>query len=88
MFENYLVEFFGTLLFVFVFVATQNTIAIGATLAFILLMASKSSGGYNPAVTIALASCGKMPIKDVLPHCLSQVLGGLSAIQIFKRFKL
>jgi glycerol uptake facilitator-like aquaporin len=89
MFEKYLVEFIGTALLVYVILATGNALAIGATFAFILLLTSKFSGGYfNPAVTIALASYGKFPTKDVLPYCLSQVFGGLVALEIFKRFKL
>jgi glycerol uptake facilitator-like aquaporin len=89
MFEKYLVEFIGTLLFVYVFLATGNALAIGATLAFVLLLTTNISGGYiNPAVTIALASSGKIPIHDVLPYCLSQVFGALVALEIFKRFKI
>jgi glycerol uptake facilitator-like aquaporin len=89
MFEKYLVEFIGTALLVYVFLATGNALAIGATFAFILLLTTKISGGHiNPAVTIALASSGKFPTNDVLPYCLSQVFGGLVALEIFKRFKL
>ena len=89
MFEKYLVESIGTMLLVYVILATGNALAIGATLAFVLLLTSNISGGHiNPAVTIALASYGKFPTKDVLPYCLSQVFGGLLALEIFKRYKL
>ena len=89
MFEKYLVEFIGTMLLVYVFLATGNAVAVGATFAFVLLLTSSISGGYiNPAITIVMAAYGKLPIKDVLPYCLSQVFGALVAFQIFKHFKL
>jgi glycerol uptake facilitator-like aquaporin len=87
-FENYLVEFTGTLLFIYVVLATQNPIAIGASLALIILLSSKISGGYmNPAITIAMSSFGKLPPSEVLPYCLAQVFGGLVALEIYKRSK-
>ena len=88
MFEKYFVEFIGAMLFVYVILATGNALAIGSTLAIIILLTSNISGGHiNPAVTITLASYGKFPKNDVLPYCLSQVFGGLIALEIFKRYK-
>lgn len=88
MFEKYLVEFIASTLFIYVILATGNALAIGATLAFVLLLSTNISGGHvNPAVTISLAAYGKFPTNDVLPYCLSQVFGGLVALEIFKRFK-
>lgn len=86
MFEKYLVEFLGAALLVYVILATGNPLAIGATLALILLVTSSISSGYlNPAVTIAMASTGNLTSSDVLPYCLSQILGGLVALEIYKR---
>jgi glycerol uptake facilitator-like aquaporin len=87
-FEKYLVEFTGTLLFVYVVLTTQNPIAIGAVLALILLLSTKISIGYmNPAITIVMSSLGKIHPSEVLPYCLAQVLGGLVAIEIYKKCK-
>jgi len=86
---NYLVEFIGTLFFVYVILATGNPLAIGVALALIIIVASKSSGGHiNPAVSIAMASAGKLSINDLLPYIIAQVLGGLTALQIYKRFQM
>lgn len=86
---NYLVEFIGTLFFVYVILATGNPLAIGVALALIIIVASKSSGGHiNPAVSIAMASAGKLNINELLPYIIAQVLGGLTALQIYKRFQL
>ena len=86
---NYLVEFLGTLFFIYVILATGNPLAIGAALALTILLTSSISGGYiNPAVTIAMAAAGKLPSVEVIPYCLSQIFGGLVALEIYKRFKL
>jgi aquaporin Z len=86
---NYLAEFLGTLFFVYIILATANPIAIGAALAFVLLLTSGISGGMmNPAVTIVMASAGKLPTAEVVPYILAEVLGGLTAFELFKRFSV
>jgi aquaporin Z len=86
MFNQYLVEFFGTCFFVFIILATGNPIAIGAALALAILVTKDISGGHiNPAVSVVMASAGKLPIEELLPYILAQVLGGLVALEIYKR---
>lgn len=87
--NNYLAEFLGTILFVYVILATGNPLAIGATLALVILLTSSISGGHiNPAVSIVMASIGRLPVDDLVPYCLAQIFGGLVALEIFKRVKL
>ena len=86
---KYLAEFAGTVFFVYVILATGNPLAIGAALALVLLLSANVSGGYaNPAVTIVMASLGKISTSDLLPYCLSQVFGALVALELFKRYKV
>lgn len=86
--QKYLVEFVGAILFVYVILATGNPLAIGASLALIIMLASGISGGHiNPAVSITMAAAGKLPVNDLVPYCLAQILGGLVALEIYKRFK-
>jgi glycerol uptake facilitator-like aquaporin len=86
---KYLAEFAGTLFFVYVILATENPLAIGAALALSMLMTMNISGGHiNPAVTIVLASYGKIDTSEILPYILAQVFGGLVALEVFKRYKL
>jgi glycerol uptake facilitator-like aquaporin len=86
---NYLAEFTGTLFFVYVIVATGNPLAIGAALALVMLLTANLSGGHiNPAVTIVMASLGKIGTNDIVPYILAQVFGALVALEIFKRYKL
>ena len=86
---NYLVEFIGTVFFVYVILAANNPLATGAALALIMLLLKNISGGYvNPAVTIVMASAGKLPISEIVPYVLAQCFGGLVALELYKRFQL
>jgi glycerol uptake facilitator-like aquaporin len=86
---NYLVEFLGTAFFVYVVLATGNPLAIGAALALSILLTLNISGGHiNPAVTIVMASAGKLPTVDIIPYCLAQIFGGLTALELYKRYKI
>jgi aquaporin Z len=85
--NKYLVEFLGTMLLVFVILATGNWLAIGSALAIAILLGGSISGGmYNPAVSIALYSAGKLPKNEVLPYIIAQILGGLAAFFAFKNY--
>ena len=87
--NNYLAEFFGAAFFVYIILATGNPLAIGAALALVILITAPISGGHiNPAVSIVMASAGKLPVNDLLPYCLAQIFGGLVALELFKRYQL
>ena len=86
---NYLAEFTGTLFLVYVFLTTANPLAVGAALALAMLLTNNLSGGHiNPAVTIAMASLGKLDTTEVIPYILSQLFGGLVAVELFRRYKV
>lgn len=86
---NYIVEFIGTIFFVYVILATGNPLAIGAALALVILLAKNTSGGHvNPAVSLAMASSGALPSTDLFPYMIAQFMGALVAHQIYMRFKL
>jgi aquaporin Z len=85
--NNYLAEFLGTLLLVYVIFATGNWIAIGAALAIaVLLLGPVSGGAFNPAVTISLYAAGKLQKSDVIPYIILQILGGLTAFYLYNKF--
>jgi aquaporin Z len=86
---RYLAEFFGTLTFIYIILATGNPLAIGATLALVLLFTHNvSKGGLNPAVTIVMASAGQIDSRELVPYCLAQIFGGLTALELYKRYQL
>ena len=87
--NKYFVEFLGTLFFLYVILATGNALAIGAALTIAILLGGNISGGnYNPAVSIMMVAAGKLSKKDLLPYILSQVAGGLCALELYKRAKI
>ena len=85
MLQKYLVEFLGSLFFIYVILATGSPIAIGAALALDIIVGGPVSGGnFNPAVTIVMAAARKMPLSDVAPYIISQIAGGMVALELFK----
>lgn len=85
--NQYLAEFFGTMFFIYVILATGNPIAIGASLALVIMLASQISGGHmNPAVSVVMASAGKISTAELIPYCISQIMGGLVALELYKRY--
>jgi aquaporin Z len=83
--QKYLVEFFGTLFFLYIILSVGHPIAIGAALTLSIFIGGKISGGnFNPAVTIMMTMAKKMKMVDALPYIVAQVLGGLVALQLYK----
>jgi glycerol uptake facilitator-like aquaporin len=86
---NYLAEFLGTAAFFYVILATGNPLLIGFTLFIVILLIQKLSGGMvNSTLTVILAIAGKVPVYEVLPYIIVQFLGGLTALEIYKRWKI
>ena len=87
--NKYLAEFFGTLLFVYIILATGNPIAIGIALGLVIMVTAPISGGHvNPAVSVTMAMLGKLPRSELLPYIASQIAGGLFALELFKTVKV
>tara|TARA_B110000495_G_C22942424_1_gene551467 strand:+ start:892 stop:1167 length:276 start_codon:yes stop_codon:yes gene_type:complete len=84
---KYAVEFLGTMFLVFVIFATGNWAAIGAALAIGVYLGGPISGGaFNPAVAIALYNAGKLAKTDLIPYIIVEILGGLAAFFLYKKF--
>ena len=86
--QKYIVEFLGTLFFLYVILVIKQPLAIATALLIAILVGGNISGGnYNPAVSVMMVAAGKLPKNDLIPYILSQVAGGLAAFQLFKRVK-
>jgi glycerol uptake facilitator-like aquaporin len=84
-----LAEFLGTLLFLYVFLATGSAIPIGiALMVSIMIFGPFSGGNFNPAVTVMMVAKGAQPASDLLPYIVAQVAGGLAALELYKRVKI
>ncbi len=81
------VEFFGTMLLMYVILATGNWLAIGAALAVAVLIGEPiSSGAFNPAVVLSLYSAGRLQRRDVLPYIVCETAGAIGALWAYKHF--
>jgi len=86
MFQKILVEFLGTVFFLYVIIAVGNPLAIGLALAIAIMVGGKISGGhFNPAVSIMMVAANKISMNDAAPYILAQIAGGLVALELFKR---
>ena len=87
--NKFVVEFLGTLFFLYVILATGNPLAIGLALTVAIMAGGKISGGhFNPAVSVMMAAGGKLPLKSLLPYVIAQVAGGFAALELHKRVRL
>jgi aquaporin Z len=81
----YLVEFIGTMFFIFVIISTYNPLAIGAAIAIAIYYGSPISGAhFNPAVSIVMTLNGKLSKTHLLPYILAQITGGVCALELLK----
>ena len=90
--KRYVTEFVGTFLFVLVIglaatrppsLAIFAPVAIGIALACMVYMGGHISGGhYNPAVTLGVWLRGKMPVADVLPYWIAQMVAAVLAAYV------
>ena len=86
--QKYLAEFLGTLFFVYVILVTGNPIASAAALAIAMFLSASISGGHiNPAVSVVMAAKGRISTNDLIPYIVAQILGGLVALEIYKKWK-
>ena len=86
---SYVVEFLGTALFLLVILLTGQAIPIGLALMAVIMLGGKVSGGhFNPAVSVMMWRKGSLKMADLAPYVISQVLGGLVALELSKNIKL
>ena len=84
-----LAEFLGTLLFLYIILATRSAIPIGIALIIVIMIFGPISGGnFNPAVTIMMVAKGAQPASELLPYIVAQIAGGLAALELYKRVKI
>ena len=84
--NKFVVEFLGTLFFLYVILAANNALATGLALTTAILVGGKISGGYfNPAVSVMMAAAGKLSKTDLLPYIVAEVAGGLAALELHKK---
>jgi aquaporin Z len=83
-----LAEFLGTFLLVLsVFASGGNAYVVGGTLAVILLLTGKLSGGHmNPAISLAMYAKGALTANETVMYPLSQLAGGVASLYAYRVF--
>ena len=82
---KYVVEFIGTFIFLSVIMATAGKsvlapLLIGLALTTAIAFGGDISGGhFNPAVLTMMALNKSLPMSDLLPYIIVQLLGGATA---------
>ena len=86
---KYLVELLGTFVFLSVILISKgDPIAIGVTLAAVILFGAKISGGhFNPAVTWMMWLKRDKSTLELVFYTLAQVIGGSLALAYFQSNK-
>ena len=91
--KKYFVELIGTFFLVLTIACTGllgadgviAPLAIGSALMVMVYAGGHISGAhYNPAVSLAAAIRGALEWKEFLPYIISQVIGGVLAVYVFK----
>ena len=80
-----LIEFIGTLLFLYVILSSNgDAISIGIILAGVILFGGKISGGnFNPAVSFMMYLGNKLDFSKMLFYIIAQLLGGTCALLLY-----
>jgi aquaporin Z len=86
--REYVVEYLGTVFFLYVIIVTGNPLAIAAALAMAIYLGGPISGGhYNPAVTVMMVMAGKLQASKIAPYLIAQLLAAVTVYLIHKRLK-
>ena len=86
--KELLIEYVGTVFFLFVIIVTGNPLAIGAALAVAAYLGGPISGGnYNPAVTLLMVMAGKQKMDTLFTYMIAQFLGAFTVLELYKRLK-
>jgi len=76
---EYLAEFIGTFIFLFVIITTTNPFLIGLTLSAMIVMCSKfSQCHFNPAVSFMMFFNKKIDITKLIIYIAIQMFAGFS----------
>lgn len=87
-FIKFLVELFGTFIFLSVIIITGNPLAIGLTLAAVIWFGGAVSGGhFNPAVNFLMLLNKKINTLDFISQTIAQFIGAALAFYYYSLTK-
>ena len=87
--REYIVEYLGTVFFLYVFLVTESAFApliVGAAVALSMFLGGPISGAnYNPAVTIMMALTKKQSMDTIAPYIIAQLAAAFTVVEMYKR---
>ena len=84
--QDLVIEYIGTVFFLYVFITTSNPIAIGAALALAIYVGGAISGGnFNPATSVLMVLAGKQKVSSLVPYVMVQVIAAFTVLELYKR---
>lgn len=86
---SYLSEYVGAFFFILaIFASGGNPLIIGGALALVIFLIADRSGGHvNPAVSLAMYMNGSLKGAQLAMYILAQLLGGASAFYAYRLTK-
>ena len=82
---EYLIELVGTFIFLTIIIIFGNPFIIGLTLAAMIALGGKISGGhFNPAVSFMMFLNKKIDLKKLILYIMAQILAGVCAYLYYK----
>jgi aquaporin Z len=87
--KSYLAELLGTFFFVLsIFASGGNPLIIGGSLALVVYLISKISGGMvNPSVALSMFLKGTLNMHEFLMYIVAQFVGGAGAYYAYNMVK-
>jgi len=86
--REFIVEYLGTVFFLYVLVITQNPFAIGAALVLVTYLGAPISGGnFNPLTVLVRVLTGAESSTVLAPYIIAQLAAVFTVYQIHKRLK-
>ena len=85
---SYLIEFVGTFIFMYVIISTGQAIPIGITLAAMIYLGGKISGGaFNPAVATMLYLNKTLDTQRYVLYLFLQIVAAICALSFYQHIK-
>ena len=86
MWYQYLAEFLGSAILVYVILITQSVLALGVAYILLLMLTVRFSGGFfNPMITLVMSMMNQLPRREMLLYILAQILGGIAGLEVYKQ---
>ena len=89
--REYIVEYLGTVFFLYVFLMMESSyapLAVGGALALSMYLGGPISGGnFNPVITVMMALTKKQSMDSIAPYIIAQLAAAFTVVELYKRLR-